>query len=217
MSSTAVQGQIDRSIHCRTSCGCRAALPCAPATLPLPNGHRHGGSDQPGKSGWPYGSSSPSPFYWPLQPEVWCSPQGSRSGGAPSPSSLYSAAAPRHLRGLVFSEAAVVTIGGLAGGALVAWGLSVMLVELLNGVFDPGLGDRRICRIPGGRSARRRGRTHGCCCARQRSYVTWSVSIAAYGQFEGLNLPVRGKAAWKLAEGDQKYIDVTITELQHEG
>jgi hypothetical protein len=137
MSSTAVQGQIDRSIHRRTSCGCRAALPCAPATLPLPNGHKHGGSDQPGKSGWPYGSSSPSPFYWPLQPEVWCSPQGSRSGGAPSPSSLYSAAAPRHLRGLVFFEAAVVTIGGLAGGALVAWGLSVMLVELLTGVFDP--------------------------------------------------------------------------------
>ena len=27
---------------------------------------------------------------------------------------------------------------------------------------------------------------------------TWSVSIAAYSQFEGLNLPVRGKAAWKL-------------------
>src|SRR4029453_13248161 len=46
---------------------------------------------------------------------------------------------------------------------------------------------------------------------------TWSVSIAAYGQFEGLNLPVRGKAAWKLAEGDQEYIDVTITELHYEG
>ena len=46
---------------------------------------------------------------------------------------------------------------------------------------------------------------------------TWSVSIAAYGQFEGLKLPVRGKAVWKLAEGDQEYIDVTITELHHEG
>jgi hypothetical protein len=45
---------------------------------------------------------------------------------------------------------------------------------------------------------------------------TWSVSIAAYGQLEGLNLPVRGRAAWKLAEGDQEYIDVTITELHHE-
>ena len=29
-----------------------------------------------------------------------------------------------------------MTIGGL-GGALVAWGLSVMLVKLLTGVFDP--------------------------------------------------------------------------------
>jgi putative ABC transport system permease protein len=43
----------------------------------------------------------------------------------------------RQLRGLVLSEAAVVTIGGLAGGALVAWGLSVMLVKVLTGVFDP--------------------------------------------------------------------------------
>jgi putative ABC transport system permease protein len=43
---------------------------------------------------------------------------------------------PRQLRGLVISEAAVVTIGGL-GGALVAWGLSVMLVKVLTGVFDP--------------------------------------------------------------------------------
>jgi putative ABC transport system permease protein len=41
------------------------------------------------------------------------------------------------LRGLVLSEAAVVTAGGLAGGALVAWGLSVMLVKVLTGVFDP--------------------------------------------------------------------------------
>jgi putative ABC transport system permease protein len=43
----------------------------------------------------------------------------------------------RQLRGLVLAEAAVVTVGGLAGGALVAWGLSVMLVKVLTGVFDP--------------------------------------------------------------------------------
>ena len=30
-----------------------------------------------------------------------------------------------------------MTIGGLAGGALVAWGLSVMLVKVLTGVLDP--------------------------------------------------------------------------------
>jgi hypothetical protein len=45
---------------------------------------------------------------------------------------------------------------------------------------------------------------------------TWSVSITAYGEFEGLKLPVRGKAVWKLADGDQEYIEVTITELHHE-
>ena len=42
----------------------------------------------------------------------------------------------RQLRGLVLSEAAVVTLGGLAGGALVAWGVG-MLVKVLTGVFDP--------------------------------------------------------------------------------
>ncbi|MEV6413595.1 FtsX-like permease family protein [Kribbella sp. NPDC051718] len=43
----------------------------------------------------------------------------------------------RQLRGLVLSEAAVVTIGGLAGGALIAWALTRMLVKVLTGVFDP--------------------------------------------------------------------------------
>jgi putative ABC transport system permease protein len=43
----------------------------------------------------------------------------------------------RQIRGLVLSEAAVVTAGGLVGGALVAWGLSVMLVKVLTGIFDP--------------------------------------------------------------------------------
>jgi hypothetical protein len=44
---------------------------------------------------------------------------------------------------------------------------------------------------------------------------TWSVPVTAYGEMEGLNLPVRGKAVWKLTKGDQEYIDVTITELHH--
>jgi putative ABC transport system permease protein len=43
----------------------------------------------------------------------------------------------RQLRGLVASEAAAVTAAGLAGGALIAWGLSRMLVTVLTGVFDP--------------------------------------------------------------------------------
>ncbi|MBA4863822.1 ABC transporter permease [Streptomyces sp. PSKA54] len=41
------------------------------------------------------------------------------------------------LRGLVFSEAAVLTTAGLAGGALSGWALSEMLVKVLTGVFDP--------------------------------------------------------------------------------
>lgn len=43
----------------------------------------------------------------------------------------------RQLRGFVVGEAAVVTTGGLIGGALAGWGLSQMLVTVLTGVFDP--------------------------------------------------------------------------------
>ncbi|MEV6700955.1 FtsX-like permease family protein [Streptomyces sp. NPDC051453] len=43
----------------------------------------------------------------------------------------------RQLRGLVLSEALVMTAGGLAGGAIIGWALSQMLVKVLTGVFDP--------------------------------------------------------------------------------
>jgi putative ABC transport system permease protein len=43
----------------------------------------------------------------------------------------------RQLRGLVMSEALAVMIGGLIGGALVAWALAAMLIKVLTGVFDP--------------------------------------------------------------------------------
>jgi putative ABC transport system permease protein len=43
----------------------------------------------------------------------------------------------RQLRGLVLSEAALITLGGLIGGAAISWGLSQMLVKVLTGVFDP--------------------------------------------------------------------------------
>ena len=46
-------------------------------------------------------------------------------------------ASTRQLRGLVLSEAAVVTIGGLLAGSLAGWLLSQMLVRVLTGVFDP--------------------------------------------------------------------------------
>ncbi|MGW6194550.1 ABC transporter permease [Kribbella sp. NPDC055110] len=43
----------------------------------------------------------------------------------------------RQLRGLVMSEALLVMLGGLIGGALVAWALAAMLIKVLTGVFDP--------------------------------------------------------------------------------
>ncbi|MER5916647.1 ABC transporter permease [Streptomyces sp. NPDC001982] len=43
----------------------------------------------------------------------------------------------RHLRGMVLTEAVLLTVGGLAGGALIGWALSEMLVKVLTGVFDP--------------------------------------------------------------------------------
>lgn len=43
----------------------------------------------------------------------------------------------------------------------------------------------------------------------------WSVPVVAYGELAGLRLPTRCKAVWKFARGDQEYIDVTVTELDH--
>jgi putative ABC transport system permease protein len=38
---------------------------------------------------------------------------------------------------MVLTEALLLAGGGLAGGALIGWGLSEMLVKVLTGVFDP--------------------------------------------------------------------------------
>ena len=43
----------------------------------------------------------------------------------------------RHMRALVGSEAGVLTVLGLAGGAAIGAALSIMLVKVLSGVFDP--------------------------------------------------------------------------------
>ncbi len=45
--------------------------------------------------------------------------------------------------------------------------------------------------------------------------ATWETPIAEYGEFEGLKLPVRGQAVWKLPEGDFPYIDVKITGVKY--
>jgi len=43
----------------------------------------------------------------------------------------------RNLRGLVLGEAALITVVGVLGGALMSWALARMLVKVLTGVFDP--------------------------------------------------------------------------------
>ncbi|MYT21698.1 FtsX-like permease family protein, partial [Streptomyces sp. SID7760] len=43
----------------------------------------------------------------------------------------------RQLRGMILAEAFALTAAGLAGGAVVGWALSQMLVKVLTGVFDP--------------------------------------------------------------------------------
>jgi hypothetical protein len=45
---------------------------------------------------------------------------------------------------------------------------------------------------------------------------TWSTPVTGYGEFEGLTLPVRGKAIYKLPGGDLEYIDVTVTDLHYD-
>ncbi|AZP22851.1 ABC transporter permease [Streptomyces aquilus] len=50
----------------------------------------------------------------------------------------------RHLRGMVLTEALLLAVGGLAGGALIGWALSQMLVKVLTGVFDPPPADLSV-------------------------------------------------------------------------
>jgi hypothetical protein len=45
---------------------------------------------------------------------------------------------------------------------------------------------------------------------------TWSTPVTGYGEFEGLRLPTRGKAIYKLPGGDLEYIDVTVTDLHYD-
>jgi hypothetical protein len=45
---------------------------------------------------------------------------------------------------------------------------------------------------------------------------TWSTPFTGYGEFEGLRLPARGTAIYKLPGGDLEYINVTVTELRYD-
>jgi Family of unknown function (DUF6544) len=49
-----------------------------------------------------------------------------------------------------------------------------------------------------------------------RELQTWSVPVAGYGEFEGLRLPVRVKAVWKLAESDREDIDIILTGFDYD-
>jgi len=40
--------------------------------------------------------------------------------------------------------------------------------------------------------------------------------VTGYGEFEGLRLPTRGKAIYKLPGGNLDYIDVTVTDLHYD-
>jgi len=44
----------------------------------------------------------------------------------------------------------------------------------------------------------------------------WSTPFTGYSEFEGLQLPARGKAIYKLPGGDLEYIDVTVTDLHYD-
>jgi hypothetical protein len=49
-----------------------------------------------------------------------------------------------------------------------------------------------------------------------RRAETWETPIADYGVLGGLNLPIKGKAVWKLAGGDFTYIELEITGVAYD-
>ena len=51
---------------------------------------------------------------------------------------------------------------------------------------------------------------------KSRDLQTWSAPVTSYGELEGLRLPLRVKAVWKLTEGDREDIDITLTDLRYD-
>jgi hypothetical protein len=49
------------------------------------------------------------------------------------------------------------------------------------------------------------------------TFDIWETPMTEYGVFAGLNLPVRGQAVWKLADGDLPYADLRVTEIEYNG
>jgi hypothetical protein len=139
MSSTAVQGQIDGGIHRRIEH--IKGIPISLATR-----GRHTATAE-GHERWREVINQGNPAGPTAQAHLrrstgGCNPRSGarrRARGAPGATSpqVRTQRPPAPAPWYGFSEAAVVTIGGVAGGALVAWEFSVMLVKLLTRVFDP--------------------------------------------------------------------------------
>jgi hypothetical protein len=49
-----------------------------------------------------------------------------------------------------------------------------------------------------------------------RQLETWETPISAYGAFEGLNLPSKGQAVWKLAGGEFAYVELEILTVSYD-
>jgi hypothetical protein len=43
----------------------------------------------------------------------------------------------------------------------------------------------------------------------------WSTPLGEYGEFNGIKVPVKGKAVWNLESGDFEYFDVRITDVEY--
>lgn len=43
----------------------------------------------------------------------------------------------------------------------------------------------------------------------------WEVTISDYKEFNGIIIPTKGKAIWKLKEGDFEYVRLEITEIEY--
>lgn len=48
----------------------------------------------------------------------------------------------------------------------------------------------------------------------QYSLTPWSVPIEAYGEFDGLRLPVAGKVVWNYPAGDFAYFEWQVTRIE---
>ncbi|MDT8307475.1 MAG: hypothetical protein RRC07_16200, partial [Anaerolineae bacterium] len=49
----------------------------------------------------------------------------------------------------------------------------------------------------------------------ESSLEPWSTPISAYGEFEGLRLPVAGSGVWHYESGDLTYIELQINNLAY--